>query len=57
VLYKTNMVFLCSRCEMLVANQATQVYFTEVMPKTATGKIQRRIVAETMQKQELKAKL
>jgi acyl-coenzyme A synthetase/AMP-(fatty) acid ligase len=25
-----------------------QVYFTEVMPKTATGKIQRRIVAETM---------
>ncbi|KAI1439277.1 peroxisomal-coenzyme A synthetase [Xylaria sp. CBS 124048] len=29
-----------------------KVYFTEVMPKTATGKIQRRIVAETMQKQE-----
>ncbi|KAK0720909.1 AMP-binding enzyme [Lasiosphaeris hirsuta] len=28
-----------------------QVYFTDVMPKTATGKIQRRIVAETMQKQ------
>ncbi|UZP36311.1 hypothetical protein NXS19_004127 [Fusarium pseudograminearum] len=25
-----------------------KVYFTEVMPKTATGKIQRRIVAETM---------
>ncbi|KAI0474406.1 AMP-binding enzyme [Xylaria cf. heliscus] len=35
-----------------------KVYFTEVMPKTATGKIQRRIVAETMQKQETpKAKL
>ncbi|PKS07756.1 hypothetical protein jhhlp_006364 [Lomentospora prolificans] len=33
-----------------------KIYFTEVMPKTATGKIQRRIVAETMQKQE-KAKL
>ncbi|PQE27007.1 peroxisomal-coenzyme A synthetase protein [Rutstroemia sp. NJR-2017a BVV2] len=28
-----------------------QVYFTEVMPKTATGKIQRRIVADTMLKQ------
>ncbi|KAH8159507.1 hypothetical protein CIB48_g8746 [Xylaria polymorpha] len=35
-----------------------KVYFTDVMPKTATGKIQRRIVAETMQKQETpKAKL
>ncbi|KAI1344790.1 peroxisomal-coenzyme A synthetase [Xylariaceae sp. FL0016] len=35
-----------------------KIYFTEVMPKTATGKIQRRIVAETMQKQEVpKAKL
>ncbi|KAI1081214.1 peroxisomal-coenzyme A synthetase [Whalleya microplaca] len=35
-----------------------QVYFTEIMPKTATGKIQRRIVAETMQKQgSPKAKL
>ncbi|OTB16598.1 hypothetical protein K445DRAFT_316873 [Daldinia sp. EC12] len=35
-----------------------KIYFTEVMPKTATGKIQRRIVAETMQKQESpKAKL
>lgn len=34
-----------------------KIYFTETMPKTATGKIQRRIVAETMQKQELKAKL
>ncbi|KAI1211772.1 acetyl-CoA synthetase-like protein [Annulohypoxylon truncatum] len=35
-----------------------KVYFTEIMPKTATGKIQRRIVAETMQKQESpKAKL
>ncbi|EOO01907.1 putative peroxisomal-coenzyme a synthetase protein [Phaeoacremonium minimum UCRPA7] len=34
-----------------------KIYFTDVMPKTATGKIQRRIVAETMQKQEGKAKL
>ncbi|KAK0727011.1 hypothetical protein B0T26DRAFT_639547 [Lasiosphaeria miniovina] len=35
-----------------------KVYFTDNMPKTATGKIQRRIVAETMQKQDdLKAKL
>ncbi|KAI1402033.1 acetyl-CoA synthetase-like protein [Hypoxylon fuscum] len=35
-----------------------KIYFTEIMPKTATGKIQRRIVAEEMQKQESpKAKL
>ncbi|KEY72128.1 hypothetical protein S7711_00140 [Stachybotrys chartarum IBT 7711] len=34
-----------------------KIYFTEVMPKTATGKIQRRIVAETMTKQDIKAKL
>ncbi|RYO79616.1 hypothetical protein DL766_001902 [Monosporascus sp. MC13-8B] len=35
-----------------------EIYFTEVMPKTATGKIQRRIVAEAMQKQGApKAKL
>ncbi|KAI1875450.1 hypothetical protein JX265_004508 [Neoarthrinium moseri] len=35
-----------------------KIYFTEIMPKTATGKIQRRIVAETMQKQDKpKAKL
>ncbi|CAM1500546.1 Fc.00g097080.m01.CDS01 [Cosmosporella sp. VM-42] len=35
-----------------------KVYFTEIMPKTATGKIQRRIVAETMMKQDApKAKL
>ncbi|KAF7858617.1 hypothetical protein EAF04_009217 [Stromatinia cepivora] len=33
-----------------------QVYFTDIMPKTATGKIQRRIVADTMLKQP-KAKL
>ncbi|KAF7940925.1 uncharacterized protein EAE97_007110 [Botrytis byssoidea] len=33
-----------------------QVYFSDVMPKTATGKIQRRIVADTMLKQP-KAKL
>ncbi|KAK4138924.1 acetyl-CoA synthetase-like protein [Trichocladium antarcticum] len=34
-----------------------KVYFTDVMPKTATGKIQRRIVAEAMQKQESRSKL
>ncbi|CCF47470.1 peroxisomal-CoA synthetase [Colletotrichum higginsianum] len=35
-----------------------KIYFTETMPKTATGKIQRRIVAEKMQQQESpKAKL
>ncbi|KAK2033326.1 AMP-binding enzyme [Colletotrichum zoysiae] len=35
-----------------------KIYFTENMPKTATGKIQRRIVAEKMQQQEApKAKL
>jgi oxalate---CoA ligase len=35
-----------------------QIYFTDIMPKTATGKIQRRIVAETMMKQDKpKAKL
>ncbi|QSZ31647.1 hypothetical protein DSL72_001214 [Monilinia vaccinii-corymbosi] len=33
-----------------------QVFFTDVMPKTATGKVQRRIVADTMLKQA-KAKL
>ncbi|KAL8284850.1 hypothetical protein RB601_006663 [Gaeumannomyces tritici] len=31
-----------------------KIYFTDVMPKTATGKIQRRIVAEEMQKQDSK---
>jgi acyl-CoA synthetase (AMP-forming)/AMP-acid ligase II len=35
-----------------------QIYFTDNMPKTATGKIQRRIVADTMQKKDTpKAKL
>ncbi|TVY57131.1 putative peroxisomal-coenzyme A synthetase [Lachnellula cervina] len=35
-----------------------KIYFTDNMPKTATGKIQRRIVADTMMKQEKpKAKL
>jgi len=35
-----------------------KIYFTDNMPKTATGKIQRRIVAEIMQKQDKpKAKL
>jgi acyl-coenzyme A synthetase/AMP-(fatty) acid ligase len=34
------------------------VYFTDIMPKTATGKIQRKNVAEAMLKQdEPKAKL
>ncbi|SPN97524.1 probable long-chain-fatty-acid CoA ligase [Cephalotrichum gorgonifer] len=31
-----------------------KIYFSDTMPKTATGKIQRRIVAETMQKQDQK---
>jgi acyl-CoA synthetase (AMP-forming)/AMP-acid ligase II len=36
----------------------SQIFFTDVMPKTATGKVQRRIVAETMlKKEEPKAKL
>ncbi|KAK4457220.1 hypothetical protein QBC42DRAFT_279591 [Cladorrhinum samala] len=34
-----------------------KVYFTDVMPKTATGKIQRRIVAEEMVKKEGRSKL
>jgi acyl-coenzyme A synthetase/AMP-(fatty) acid ligase len=35
-----------------------RVWFTDVMPKTATGKIQRRNVAEAMlKKDETKAKL
>lgn len=35
-----------------------KIFFTDIMPKTATGKIQRRLVAEAMLKQEqLKAKL
>ncbi len=34
-----------------------QIFFTDNMPKTATGKIQRRMVAEAMLKQESKAKL
>ncbi|KAK3996672.1 hypothetical protein QBC44DRAFT_317317 [Cladorrhinum sp. PSN332] len=34
-----------------------KVYFTDVMPKTATGKIQRRIVAEEMVKKEGRPKL
>jgi acyl-coenzyme A synthetase/AMP-(fatty) acid ligase len=35
-----------------------KVFFTDIMPKTATGKIQRRMVAEAMLKQETpKAKL
>jgi acyl-CoA synthetase (AMP-forming)/AMP-acid ligase II len=39
-------------------NHLAQVYFTDTMPKTATGKIQRRIVADAMLKQAApKAKL
>jgi acyl-coenzyme A synthetase/AMP-(fatty) acid ligase len=35
-----------------------QIYFTHDMPKTATGKVQRRMVADAMSKQETpKAKL
>ena len=35
-----------------------QIYFTDVMPKTATGKIQRRMVAQAMlKKDETKPKL
>jgi acyl-CoA synthetase (AMP-forming)/AMP-acid ligase II len=34
-----------------------KVFFTESMPKTATGKIQRRIVGETMLVNDLKSKL
>lgn len=35
-----------------------QVFFTDIMPKTATGKIQRRMVAQAMlDKEAPKAKL
>jgi len=34
-----------------------RVWFTKVMPKTATGKVQRRMVAEEMVKRDQKAKL
>ncbi len=47
----------CPFESFMLANERVQIYFTDIMPKTATGKIQRRIVAETMQKQESKAKL
>jgi len=39
------------------ANTVCQVFFTDIMPKTATGKIQRRQVAATMLEKEGKAKL
>ena len=29
-----------------------QIFFTDVMPKTATGKVQRKMVAEAMLKQK-----
>lgn len=36
----------------------SKIYFTDTMPKTATGKIQRRMVADAMSKQDkLKARL
>lgn len=36
----------------------SQIFLTDNMPKTPTGKVQRRIVAEAMlQQQKLKAKL
>ncbi|KAF1988110.1 acetyl-CoA synthetase-like protein [Aulographum hederae CBS 113979] len=34
-----------------------KIYFTDVMPKTATGKVQRRMVSEIMMKKDGKAKL
>lgn len=59
--FKTPKKVGCSRpswfLEWGLLTRAGQIYFTETMPKTATGKIQRRIVAEKMQKQESKAKL
>jgi acyl-coenzyme A synthetase/AMP-(fatty) acid ligase len=36
---------------------AKKVYFTDIMPKTATGKVQRRQVAAAMLAKEGKAKL
>ena len=39
--------FECAACSCEL-----QVYFTEVMPKTATGKVQRKTVAEIMLKQQ-----
>lgn len=45
-----------SRCAVVL--MLCQIYFTDHIPKTATGKIQRRMVAEAMLKQEKpKAKL
>jgi acyl-coenzyme A synthetase/AMP-(fatty) acid ligase len=42
----------------MLTNTLTQVFFTDNMPKTATGKIQRKNVAEAMLAQENpKAKL
>lgn len=47
-----------SRLDAVACSDIFQVFFTDVMPKTATGKIQRRLVAEAMLKQDApKAKL
>jgi len=44
--------------KQLKAKFFSQVFFTDIMPKTATGKIQRRLVAEAMvKKDQPKAKL
>jgi len=37
------------------ADITTQVYFTDIMPKTATGKVQRRLVAKAMINKEMEA--
>ena len=36
----------------MASSNESQIFFTDVMPKTATGKIQRRLVAEAMLKKE-----
>jgi oxalate---CoA ligase len=42
---------------LTITSSQYQIFFTGTMPKTATGKIQRKNVAEAMLKQESKAKL
>jgi acyl-coenzyme A synthetase/AMP-(fatty) acid ligase len=36
----------------VIQTNKSQIFFTDIMPKTATGKIQRRLVAEAMLKKE-----